>query len=314
MLIVDNIRKTYKGGIKAVDGVSFDVQSGTVLGILGPNGAGKTTTIRMILNILKPDSGTITFRGEAVGEHTKSVIGYLPEERGLYRKSSIGDTLVYFASLKYAATDAKKLVANWLERFDLAGMEKRKIEELSKGNQQKIQFIASVLHNPDLLILDEPFSGLDPVNQLLFKDVVQELRAEGKAIIFCTHQLESAEKICDKIVLYNKGKAVVQGTVDGVKQQFGSNTLRIEFDGDAQFLSSLDIVEKSEIFPHFAELVLRNGAGLNDLVPHVLPRLTLHKMERVQPSLLSIFIDIVGKGNIPEDFAAPSLSQNPQAK
>lgn len=310
MLKVDNIRKTYKGGIKAVDGVSFAVQSGMVLGILGPNGAGKTTTIRMILNILKPDSGSITFRGEAVGEHTKSVIGYLPEERGLYRKSTIGDTLVYFASLKQSSHDAKKLVAEWLKRFDLGGMEKRKIEELSKGNQQKIQFIASVLHNPDLLILDEPFSGLDPVNQLLFKDVVQELRAEGKAIIFCTHQLESAEKICDEIVLYNKGQAVVQGTVEAVKQQFGSNTLRLEFDGNGQFLSSLDIVERAEIFPHYAELILRNNATLNDLVPHVVPRLTLHRLERVQPSLLSIFIDIVGKGNIPDDFAPTSSSSN----
>jgi ABC-2 type transport system ATP-binding protein len=312
MLTVDSIRKTYKGGIKAVDGVSFNVQSGMVLGILGPNGAGKTTTIRMILNILKPDSGTITFRGGAVGEHTKSHIGYLPEERGLYRKSAIADTLVYFAALKHPQPEARKIVATWLERFQLGGMEKRKIEELSKGNQQKVQFIASVLHNPDLLILDEPFSGLDPVNQLLFKDVVLDLRNQGKAIIFCTHQLESAEKICDEIVLYNKGQAVVQGTVDAVKQKFGSNAIHLEFDGDAQFLSSLPIVEKAEIFPHYAELVLKANTNLNDLVPQIVSHLTLHKLERVQPSLLSIFIDIVGKGNVPSDFSAnTSLNTSP---
>ncbi|TAE24458.1 MAG: ATP-binding cassette domain-containing protein [Candidatus Kapaibacterium sp.] len=303
MLIVDSIRKTYKGGIQAVDGVSFRVESGMVLGILGPNGAGKTTTIRMILNILKPDAGTITFQGKPVQETTKSHIGYLPEERGLYRKSAIGDSLQYFAELKHPQPEAKNIVARWLERFNLGGMEKRKIEELSKGNQQKVQFIAAVLHNPDLLILDEPFSGLDPVNQLLFKDVVQDLRNQGKAIIFCTHQLESAEKICDEIVLYNKGKAVVQGTVEAVKQRFGSNTLRVEFDGDAQFLSSLALVEKAEIFPHYAELVLGEGATLNELLPHMLPHLALHKVERVQPSLLSIFIDIVGHGNVPQDFS-----------
>jgi ABC-2 type transport system ATP-binding protein len=312
MLTVENIRKTYKGGVKAVDDVSFSVKSGTVLGILGPNGAGKTTTIRMILNILKPDSGSITFQGEAVGEHTKNAIGYLPEERGLYRKSTIGDTLQYFAALKNTTTNAKAVVAEWLERFELQGMEKRKVEELSKGNQQKVQFIAAALHDPDLLILDEPFSGLDPVNQLKFKDVVLDLRSRGKAIIFCTHQLESAEKICDDIVLYSKGKAVVQGSVEGVKQRFGSNTVRIEFEsGDGNILSTLAGVSKAEIFSHYAELDLAPSATLNEIIPHILPHLAVTKIERVQPSLLSIFIDIVGKGNVPDDFIAPASLQSP---
>ncbi len=305
MLVVENIHKTYKGGLKAVDGISFSVKPGMVMGILGPNGAGKTTTIRMILNILKPDTGAITFNGDAVGEHTKSVIGYLPEERGLYKKSTIGDTLLYFASLKHPTKNAKALVSEWLAKFELQGMEKRKIEELSKGNQQKVQFIAAVLHDPELLILDEPFSGLDPVNQLKFKDVVLDLRQRGKAIIFCTHQLESAEKICDEIILYNKGKAVVQGTVDGVKQRFGSNTVHLEFEGDGQFIASLESVSKAEIFPHYAEIDLKPSVTLNDLIPQLLPHLALTKIERVQPSLLSIFIDIVGKGNIPQDFIAP---------
>jgi ABC-2 type transport system ATP-binding protein len=187
-------------------------------------------------------------------------------------------------------------------------MEKRKIEELSKGNQQKVQFIAAVLHDPDLLILDEPFSGLDPVNQLKFKDVVMDLRNRGKAIIFCTHQLESAEKICDEIILYNKGKAVVQGAVEAVKQRFGSNTVLIEFEGDAQFLRSLGGVAKAEIFANYAEIDLEPSVTINDLIPQLIPRLALNKIERVQPSLLSIFIDIVGKGNVPDDLISGKSS------
>jgi ABC-2 type transport system ATP-binding protein len=302
MLTVQNISKTYKGGVKAVDGVSFSVRPGSVLGILGPNGAGKTTTIRMILNIIKPDAGIIEFKGSPVGEDTKNAIGYLPEERGLYKKSSIGDTLAYFASVKTAPNGVKQSVGEWLERFELQGMEKRKIEELSKGNQQKVQFIAAALHNPDLLILDEPFSGLDPVNQLKFKDVVMDLRNRGKAIIFCTHQLESAEKICDEIVLYNKGKVVVEGAVDAVKQRFGSNSVHCEFEGDGQFIAGLDMVEKAEIFSNYAEIQLKPNVALNECIAALLPKLNLTKIERVQPSLLSIFIDIVGKGNIPQDF------------
>jgi ABC-2 type transport system ATP-binding protein len=302
MLTVHNISKTYKGGVKAVDGVSFSVRPGSVLGILGPNGAGKTTTIRMILNIIKPDAGIIEFKGSPVGEDTKNAIGYLPEERGLYKKSSIGDTLAYFASVKNAHNGVKQSVGEWLERFELQGMEKRKIEELSKGNQQKVQFIAAVLHNPDLLILDEPFSGLDPVNQLKFKDVVMNLRSRGKAIIFCTHQLESAEKICDEITLYNKGKVVVEGAVDAVKQRFGSNIVHCEFEGDGQFIAGLDMVEKAEIFSNYAEIQLKPNVALNECIAALLPKLNLTKIERVQPSLLSIFVDIVGKGNIPQDF------------
>jgi ABC-2 type transport system ATP-binding protein len=309
MLNVDHISKTYKGGITAVDDVSFSVQPGTVVGILGPNGAGKTTTIRMILNILKPDSGTITFNGEPVGEHTKRHIGYLPEERGLYKKSTIANTLNYFAALKSPERFTQREMSAWLERFDLQGMEGRKIEELSKGNQQKVQFIASVLHNPDLLILDEPFSGLDPVNQLKFKDVVLSLRDAGKAIIFCTHQLESAEKICDEILLYNKGKAVLRGTVDDVKSRFGSNTVRVEFEGDSQAIASvlqnLGFVTDVEMFPHYAEFRLAPNApntAINHILAELLPHATLHKIEKMQPSLLSIFVDVVGKGNIPQEF------------
>jgi len=309
MLNVEHISKTYKGGITAVDDVSFSVKPGTVVGILGPNGAGKTTTIRMILNILKPDSGTITFNGNPVGEHTKRHVGYLPEERGLYKKSTIGNTLNYFAALKLPERLAKQEMSAWLERFDLQGMEGRKIEELSKGNQQKVQFIAAVLHNPDLLILDEPFSGLDPVNQLKFKDVVLSLRDAGKAIIFCTHQLESAEKICDEILLYNRGKTVLRGSVDDVKSRFGTNTVRIEFEGGSQIVASVlqnsPLITDVEMFPHYAEFRLAPNApntAINHILGELLPHTTLHNVEKMQPSLLSIFVDVVGKGSIPQEF------------
>lgn len=303
MLSIEHIAKTYKGGIKAVDDISFAVQPGMVMGILGPNGAGKTTTIRMILNIIRPDTGVIVFNGNPVGEDTKNHIGYLPEERGLYRKSSIEDTLHYFASLK--SMDRKESthrIAAWLERFELGGMGKRKIEELSKGNQQKVQFIAALLHNPSLLILDEPFSGLDPVNQIKFKDIVLSLRDEGKAIIFCTHQIEAAEKICDSIVLINKGKAVINGTVEQVKSEHGSNAIRMEFEGNAEFLRALPMVQSADIYQNYAEAELTEGTTLSDVLPHALPHVRLTKIETVQPSLLSIFINTVGRENLSEAF------------
>lgn len=303
MLHIEHITKTYKGGLKAVDDLTFSVEPGMVMGILGPNGAGKTTTIRMIINIIRPDSGTITFQGRLAGEETKDGIGYLPEERGLYRKSTLHDTLYYFASLKsITGAEAQRRIDYWLERFELGGMGKRKVEELSKGNQQKVQFIASVLHNPSLLILDEPFSGLDPVNQLKFKDIVMSLREEGRAIIFCTHQLESAEKICDSILLMNKGRAVINGPVDQVKREHGTNAIRMEYDGDASFLHTLPVVRSADVYQHYAEVELAGDATMSDLLPDLLPHLRLTKIETMQPSLLSIFIDTVGKENLSESF------------
>jgi ABC-2 type transport system ATP-binding protein len=303
MLLVSNITKIYGINFKAVDGFSLSVEPGRITGIVGPNGAGKSTTIRTILNIVKPDSGSITFRGNPISEETKNHIGYLPEERGLYKKNAIGDVLYYLASLKsITGADARKRISSWLERFELGGMEKRKVEELSKGNQQKVQFIASVIHNPDLLILDEPFSGLDPVNQLKFKDVVMSLREEGKGIIFCTHQLEAAEKICDTITLVNKGKVVVQGSVDQVKEQHGTQEIHLDFEGNGAFLKEHSMVAKAEVFANSAQIELHEGYSLNDIIPEVLPHLQLQRIEKVQPSLLSIFVDLVGKENLDEGF------------
>ena len=209
MLKIKNLRKEYDS-VVAVDGVSMEVKRGELFGLLGPNGAGKTTTIRTVLNIIQPDSGEITFNGKPFTEEMWNIIGYLPEERGLYRKSKIINTILYFAALKgFSVDQAKPLAFYWLERFGLKNEGYRKIEELSKGNQQKVQLILSILHRPELLILDEPFTGLDPVNQVLLKDILMELRQQNTAIVFSTHQMEQVEKMCDNICLINKGKPVL---------------------------------------------------------------------------------------------------------
>jgi len=227
MLKVSNLRKSY-ATVVAVDGVSLEVQRGELFGLLGPNGAGKTTTIRTVLNVIAPDSGTITFDDKPFTEEMWNIIGYLPEERGLYRKSKILSTILYFASLKgMHDRDAKAAALKWLDRFGLKDSAFRKVDELSKGNQQKVQLIISLLHSPQLLILDEPFAGLDPVNQILLKDILMELRQQNVAIVFSTHQMEQVEKMCDNICLINKGKPVLSGSLLYVKQWYGTNSLRL---------------------------------------------------------------------------------------
>lgn len=309
MLVVNNLSKSFRGGIIAVNDLSFTVSDRRICGILGPNGAGKTTTIRMILNIIQPDNGTITLNNHPIAEESKNVLGYLPEERGLYKKSTIENTLLYFASLKQVPpATARKLIEPWLERFNLGGMGKRKVEELSKGNQQKVQFIAAVLHNPDLLILDEPFSGLDPLNQVLFKEVVLELKKQGKAIIFCTHQLESAETICDDILLINKGRAVLNGTLESIKQQFTRNSMTIEFEGDGTFIHNLPSVKHAKIEQGKAEIELADGYTTNQLIAELIPNIQILNLDKSAPSLLSIFTSVVGAENLSSDF----LSQTPK--
>jgi len=309
MLVINNLSKTFRGGIIAVENLSFSVNDRRICGILGPNGAGKTTTIRMILNIIQPDNGTILLNNQSITESSKNVLGYLPEERGLYKKSTIENTLLYFASLKkISPTSAKKLIEPWLERFNLQNMGKRKVEELSKGNQQKVQFIAAVLHNPDLLILDEPFSGLDPLNQILFKEVVMDLRKQGKAIIFCTHQLESAETICDDILLINKGRAILNGSLESIKEQFTKNSLQIDFEGDGSIIKQLSSVLKATVEHGKAEIELREGYTINQLLSELIPHIQIQNFEKSAPSLLSIFTSVVGAENLSSDF----LSQTPK--
>src|SRR5512143_203701 len=294
MLSVQHMRKTF-ATVVAVDDVSFEVRRGEIFGLIGPNGAGKTTTIRAVLNILLPDSGTITFDGRPFSDSTRNMVGYLPEERGLYRKSRLLDTILYFSDLRgMPRADAKREAMRWLERFGLADRANRKVEELSRGNQQKVQFVTSVLHNPPLLILDEPFTGLDPVNQILFQEVFQEFKQEGRAIIFSTHQMDQAERLSDSLCLINQGRVVLGGSVREVKQQYGANTIHIEFEGDGDFLRSVPGVRRAIVYANAAEIDLAPDASVPALIRAVNDRVNLRKLELREPSLQSIFLQVVG--------------------
>ena len=242
MLELNNIIKKY-GNVKAVDGISFKADSKNIFGLLGPNGAGKTTTIRMIMGIIEPDEGNITLNKKEIDEKLKLKLGYLPEDRGLYQKQECEQIIRYFASLRgmdQHTTDNQ--LKYWLDRFELWKSKNRKVEELSKGNQQKIQFILSIIHNPSLLILDEPFTGLDPVNQILLKEIINEKSDEGKTIIFSTHQMEQVEKLCDNICLINNGKIILNGNLEEIRSNQHNDQLMVKYGGH---------LEESEIIKFF---------------------------------------------------------------
>ncbi len=297
MLNVTDLRKEF-ATLVAVDGVSFNAGNGEVFGLLGPNGAGKTTTIRMILNILVPDGGTVTYDGKPFSGEVRDHIGYLPEERGLYRKSKLLDTIMYFAVLRGMKRGAAKGEAlRWLARFSLEEFRDRKVEELSKGNQQKVQFICAIIHDPSIVILDEPFSGLDPVNQIIFKDIFHELRAAGKTVVFSTHQMDQAERLSDTLCLINRGRVVLGGTVRDVKRRYGTNSLHVEFSGDGAFMSGLPDVRRALLYGNAAELELAPGANVQALIGEMNGKIDITKFELVEPSLQSIFIQTVGDSN-----------------
>ena len=304
MLKVTNLRKDFTT-IRAVDGVSFEVQRGQIFGLIGRNGAGKTTTIRMVLNILQPDLGEISYDGKKFSESVRNIVGYLPEERGLYKKSKLMDTILYFSELRGMESHAAREEANhWLKRFELVEYRDKKVEELSKGNQQKVQFITAIIHDPQLVILDEPFSGLDPVNQILFKDIFLELKQKNKAIIFSTHQMDQAEKLSDDICLINHGRVVLHGSVRDVKQRHGTNSVHLEFEGDGSFLRTIGGVLNADIFENSAELLLADGFLAHKLLPEVVGRLALRKFELREPSLQSIFIQTVGEKDGQQEVTA----------
>ncbi len=294
MLKATNLRKEFTS-VLAVDGVSFEVQRGEILGLIGPNGAGKTTSIRMILNILKPDGGEITYDGRGFTDLVRNQLGYLPEERGLYKKSKLWDTILYFAQLRGMQTGAARAeMYKWLQRLNLLSYKDKKVEELSKGNQQKVQFITSIIHDPLLVVLDEPFSGLDPVNQILFKDIFLELKQRGKAIIYSTHQMDQAERLSDRLCLVNRGRVVLSGSIHEVKKRYGKNSVYIEFDGDGTFLPALPGVRRSNVFQNSAELELDDGVVPQVILSYLMGRVDIRKFEVVEPSLNSIFIQLVG--------------------
>ncbi len=293
ILELKNIHKSYSQQ-KAVDGVSFAVPRQTIFGMLGPNGSGKTTTIRMITNILVPDSGEIIFNGERLNSDLVSQMGYMPEERGLYKKMKIWEQLVYLAQLKgLPMKDAKDKVFKWMDRLNIKDWWNKKIDELSKGMSQKIQFISTVVHDPKLIILDEPFSGLDPVNSEVIKNEIMRLRDEGATIIFSTHRMEQVEEICEDIVLYNSGKVILNGAVKDIKQQFKQNQFLIKYEGAEPTLNENFPIEVRR--DH--ELVIRINSGTpNDLLRSLLNQNTnLVGYNEILPSLNEIFISQVTK-------------------
>ena len=293
MLSVKDLRKTY-GSTKALDGVTFQVQPGEIFGLLGPNGAGKTTTIRISLGIIEPDSGEVQFNGVPLNVEMKDRLAYLPEERGLYRKSKVMDVLVYFGSLRnLSPIEARKRATSWLNRFELGQYANRKVDELSKGMQQKVQFITCLLHEPDLLILDEPFSGLDPVNQIVMKDIMSDLKSKGRTIVFSTHQMEQAEKLCDRICLINRGRVVVFGSLGDVRRRYGNNHLHIEFEGDPAALRSIDGVDSMELYENYAEIKMKDGIDRQSFLKKAIASVSVTKFSIEEASLNAIFIDAV---------------------
>ena len=290
---IRDIVKRY-GDFTAVDRVSLTVPRGAVYGLLGPNGAGKSSTIRMLLRIMLPDEGSIRVLGDDVASLNVDRIGYLPEERGLYKKMRVGDLLIFFAEIKgVARAEARRRAAEWLERMGLLDRAMRPVEELSKGMQQKIQFIATVIHEPELLVLDEPFSGLDPVNAGVLKDIILDYRRRGHTIVFSTHQMEQVEKLCEHICLINKGRVVLEGTLASIKKQYGHNGVSVRFSGDGTFLKSLPDVASFQDNGNELFLRLRDGADASRVLEAARGRLEILRFEVAEPSVHDIFIEQV---------------------
>ena len=288
---LDRVSKSF-GEFTAVRELSLDVRAGRVFGLLGPNGAGKTTTIRMIVNITAPDSGSISLFGRQIDATTQDRIGYLPEERGLYRRMRVADQLRFFAELKNVrGKEVEKKIDEWLERVKLSEWKNKRSIELSKGMQQKIQFITSVIHDPDLLILDEPFSGLDPINVELLKEIVLDLKRSGKTIIFSTHQMEVAEKVCDDICLLNRSRKIFEGSLREIKRSFGRNSVAVRCEGGDGVLDDPELVSKLVRHADEAQALLAPGADAQTLLKRLLTSgAVIGKFEMVEPSLNDIFI------------------------
>ena len=291
------VRKTYDQFV-AVNDLTFSIAEGSVFGLLGPNGAGKTSTIRMMIGITAPDSGEIRVFGKPFERKSLHKVGYLPEERGLYKKMKVLDQLAFLGELHgMAAAEARKKAVAWCERLDIAEKLDKKVEELSKGMQQKIQFIAALLHDPDFIIMDEPFFGLDPVNAGLLKDVMLDLKKQGRTILFSTHRMDQVEKLCDSICLINRGTSVLQGSLKQVKAQYGKSNVQIEYEGNSDFLQQQELVGSYNNYGNYVEVRLAPGADPQQLLHAAAQRSRISKFELVEPSLEEIFIEVVGKND-----------------
>lgn len=295
-VFIDHITKSF-GEFIAVNDLSLAVYPGRIFGLLGPNGAGKTTTIRMIVNITAPDSGRIDIFGRQITPELQDRIGYLPEERGLYRKMKVVDQIKFFAALKNVdSLNAEQRADRWLTRLQLQNWRNRKAGELSKGMQQKVQFINSIVHEPQLLILDEPFSGLDPVNVEVLKEIILELKAEGKTIIFSTHQMEVAERICDDICLINRSRKVLEGSIRQVKSAFSRNAVALRLQGGEPVLEGSALISKVERHSDGIEVLLTEGANSQTLLKELIAAgATIERFEMIEPSLHNIFIEKVSE-------------------
>ena len=296
VLEVKNLTKRFSG-ITAVDRVSFSVSEGSVFGLIGRNGAGKTTTIRMMLNIYFPDEGEVLFKGAKIAQDFKDSVGYLPEERGLYKKMKVIDMLLFLAELKgKKGSEINKLALQYLERFDLADRKNSKVEDLSKGNQQKVQFISTVLHDPDFLIFDEPFSGLDPINTNLLKEIILEMKNKGKVVIFSTHLMEFAEKMCDSIAMIDKGKIILNGKLSEIKEKYASKNVSLNYQGNISFLNNHPIIESIEDFGNATGIKLKNENSDQELLKLLMTNNILIKKFNVDEiSLHEIFVLLAGK-------------------
>ncbi|MBX3277091.1 MAG: ATP-binding cassette domain-containing protein [Acidobacteria bacterium] len=293
---VRRVSKSY-GDFVAVDDLSFEIAEGSIYGLLGPNGAGKTTTIRMLVNITIPDSGEVRLFGEPMNPRLQERVGYLPEDRGLYKKMKIGEQLAFFAALKgLNASDAARRIDEWLARIEMSEWKTKRWDELSKGMQQKVQFVSTILHDPDLVILDEPFSGLDPIGANLLKEIVQELKKRGKTIIFSTHLMAQAEELCDAICLINRGRKVLDGSVREIKRSFGLRTIAIDGEGVEATVEDASLVASSQRFHDRIEVHPAPGVDGQLLLLRLMESgARLRRFELVEPSLNEIFIESVGR-------------------
>jgi ABC-2 type transport system ATP-binding protein len=304
VLEIKQVTKRYDE-LTAVDSLSLVIEPGSIYGLLGPNGAGKTTTIRMIMGIIEPDEGEISIFNELFSESVKERIGYLPEERGLYRKMKVLEHLVFLGEIKgVSASVAAERAQTWIERVDLAGWEDKTVESLSKGMQQKIQFISTVLHDPKLVILDEPFTGLDPLNTQLLKDIIIEMKQEGRTVVLSTHLMDQVEKLCERICLIHKGRKVLEGPLAEIKRRFSKDVVSLRFSGDARDLERYDGIERVSHFGQELSVTLKPDTHPNDILRYAVERGNVERFEIGEMSLHDIFIDQVrDKGGEVEDEA-----------
>jgi ABC-2 type transport system ATP-binding protein len=293
---LENVKKRYDS-FDAVSSLTMEIKEGAVFGLLGPNGAGKTTTLRMIVRILIPDEGSIRVLGKPLSERTQELIGYLPEERGLYRHMRLLEILRFLGALKgLPESEAERRAHIWLERLGLGDRSNDEVHNLSRGMQQKIQFIAAVIHRPPLVILDEPFTGLDPVNAAVIKDVMLELRKQGATIILSTHRMDQVEQMCDSICLMNKGQKLLDGDLKAIKKSYGNNTVRMEFVGAPDFLQLPDVIERTNSYGEMVDITLRPGGDAQRILKSAVERgVQVRRFELIEPPLNDIFIQKVSE-------------------